>query len=76
MKKLSHIISAWIYIAIVKVVTKRSKKEIVGNRALDEYGSTLMFSWFIYLTLLIVVLYAVVGSIAYVWTVIYLNYMV
>lgn len=74
MKRLSHIISAWIYIAIVKIVTKRSKEEIVGNRALDEYGSTLIFSWFIYLTLLIVTLYIVVGSLAYLWTFIYLNY--
>lgn len=60
MRKIANIISAYIYIFVVKLFTKQSKEEILEGEDITKFGANLVFSSFVLMILVIFVFYAVI----------------
>ena len=60
MRKIANIISAYIYIFVVKLFTKQSKEEILEGEDITNFGANLVFSSFVLMILVIFVFYAVI----------------
>ena len=49
MRKLANLISAYIYIFIVKQFTKQTKEEILEGEEISKFGANLVFSSFAFM---------------------------
>ena len=60
MRKLANIISANIYIFIVKQFTKETKDEILKGKSVSSFGADLVFSWFVFMILIMLSFYVII----------------
>jgi len=57
MRRLANIITAYIYIFIVKSFTKQSKAEILEGEPINKFGANLVFSSFVLMLLIMIFFY-------------------
>jgi len=60
MRKLANIITAYIYIFIVKLFTKQTKTEILEGEPINKFGANLVFSSFVLMLLIMFTFYVVI----------------
>lgn len=57
MRKLANLITAYIYISIMKLATKKSKSEILNGEDIVVFGRDLVFSSFVFMILIMLSFY-------------------
>lgn len=60
MRKLANLISAYIYIFVVKQFTKQTKEEILDGEEITKFGANLVFSSFAFMILIMLTCYIII----------------
>ena len=62
MRKLANLLSAHIYIFIVKQFTAQKTEEILEGESIEKFGASLVFSSFVLMILIMLVFYMIVWA--------------